>query len=101
MSHSFINHLYFKRSCCLKKCKCDILLVAEHLCITLLNISVSVFIGAFLVNTARGGLCDEHAVAAALKDGRIRAAALDVHENEPFSFANSKYIMLWSHVMYE
>jgi len=39
--------------------------------------------GAFLVNTARGGLVDEAALALALKDNRIRAAAIDVHENEP------------------
>ena len=41
--------------------------------------------GAFLVNTARGGLVDEAALALALKDNRIRAAAIDVHENEPYN----------------
>jgi len=39
--------------------------------------------GAFLVNTAGGGLVDEAALAIALKDNRIRAAAIDVHEHEP------------------
>jgi len=45
--------------------------------------------GAFLVNTARGNLIDEAALAAALKDNRIRAAALDVHESEPHNLMTS------------
>jgi D-3-phosphoglycerate dehydrogenase / 2-oxoglutarate reductase len=39
--------------------------------------------GAVLINTARGDLLDEEAVASALAEGRLAAAAVDVLASEP------------------
>jgi len=40
--------------------------------------------GCFLVNTARGGLVDEEALIKAIKEGKVRGAALDVVKEEPY-----------------
>lgn len=47
------------------------------------NVLARVKPGLILVNTARGSLVDEHALARAIADGRVLGAGLDVTETEP------------------
>jgi len=39
--------------------------------------------GVRIINAARGGLVDEHALAQAIKDGRVAGAGVDVYASEP------------------
>lgn len=50
--------------------------------------------GCFLVNTSRGALIHESALITALKSGHVKAAALDVHEREPFDGVSSGFAQL-------
>ena len=56
---------------------------------------------AFIVNTARGGLIDEGALVAALAEGRVAGAGLDVFEAEPptagAAFFDSDRVVLSPH----
>jgi phosphoglycerate dehydrogenase-like enzyme len=48
---------------------------------------------AFIVNVARGSIIDEAALTAALREGRIAGAGLDVAETEPMAAANPLWDM--------
>ena len=56
---------------------------------------------AVLVNIARGGVVDDGALVAALREGRIAAAGLDVYENEPAlnpGFLELENVVLTPHI---
>lgn len=60
--------------------------------------------GAVIINTSRGGIVDDEALADAIRDGQIAGAALDVFEAEPLTaaagqmFADLDNVVLTPHI---
>jgi (S)-sulfolactate dehydrogenase len=58
--------------------------------------------GALLINSARGGIVDEVALAAALRSGHLGGAAIDVYDEEPLvagtAFAGLANLILTPHI---
>jgi D-3-phosphoglycerate dehydrogenase len=58
--------------------------------------------GAYVVNTSRGEVLDAHALAEALRDGRVAGAALDVYHPEPpgadFPLLGMRNVLLAPHM---
>jgi len=60
--------------------------------------------GAILINTARGGIVDEQALADALRSGHLGGAAIDVFSTEPIDestaaiFRNVPNLILTPHI---